>query len=1476
MSIDYHIYSSFNVFIKNCIGQETSGLKIISFPTGMGKTYGSSGSAIEVVKSGNLPIFIAPRIAILKDFEDTVIKQLKDIEIIRIISDTELKQVDYYYTNFNSFKKIAESVEEELLNFIKINKVSLPLSMIELDIYFSTKNEYEIKLNKEYYFIYKIYKASKNIKDIFRQFNLLKNNLYQEEIRKDLNSKLWKVYSGIIDIFEVSHYFYFKNNNKIFMNLDDKNIYKIWQFNSFDKKIIKDFFGLTIALFDIKNNKKNHKYVFTLTSKKSLKYINRVFEFKNNKIIKISGNDNNKLFFSGYINNFCKNNEILSVYYIDEADEFYNEIIEDKTKTIHLNNFLFKIKTFFDYSNISSLLSFINKLEKNKITSYLSDDFKEFIFNYENVFTAEIIEDYINFFEANKIYFDPTQNISEEMCKKINEKIKCRYEIFKLFQNENIINKENVLFLFLCFLDSLGIIDKIEQLDKNEKIKNTLFLKDLCKSIKYSRDFFNLWYLDKNSNFNMNHNVLFKELNKVNALFVNSSLGETIIKNEDFIDLAENNKFMFGNDNLSLIEEQIKYLNNLSSVENFSDNALLELNKNNIELTLSYIFSFLAKVVIRTIQEFNIPNEDYSEDRTLDKEISCQAYMKKMKTAFSNLNKINDSQFKIKNEDLLFDQDYIFNQDKNVINLFTTNYDKNIKFGKPNMSSYIQMSNIHIKESPEKEILNYFSTVESNEIKDFSFHSIVFLMSATSTINSYYGNFDYEYLKKQFLLNNVLFDATYLNNNDIELVNSYKNPYINKELTKISCHDYSIYENNKFPLYDNFYHFIKISEDKSIEILTGEYNKYKLYEFQSFIYCIENLIINKDINSLFFISQTTSHIVAFIKLYLNNILNSNSKLIYKYNNKGIDYENIFVIDKTVFNNEYSKYNYILDKDLIIIFYDSKFENKQKMTMKYLETNDFEDEDVSDIDLDNLDKQYNFLKREIFNEDKYNVLLCSSFGSISKGFNFVTNKKNEEKDFDAINIGMDPFYDNLSQEKDESLVYQRIIAMKDFNYQNGKSCNLNELINYFYLNKNYLLEKEHVASIARIIIQSLGRIERRRHKNINKTQYLFINNETYKKMEKFYHFYEYERYIFGTNEDKKNNFSSNLSVNNQYLFNMIETNTDYLPDCSKYIEEQVNKNKILEEIVSFLLLTIRKKEIVKSDFKNIWEKLKSPIIFHDLSEYIKNLDEFVEPILFKLVNKYAKKRQYPNLVDFVENKKNKLSDIFFVKFSSDVRIGLSTIKINDKKQYDIIVDYNNAKKSECIFFNFIFNIDKEEFSSDALKYIKWLDQNITTEELFRKKYTINNTLYVPQKKVAIEFIKTALSEEIFKNILNSYKFKFQYDIDKKSYELFDFFIKHNNKNKYTAIDIKFWSISTQAISSKNIEEKVNRKYYVTDLSNIQNILCVNLFGKTKNVNFKNNIYYENLFVKDYVRNSPNYGKFVLNTKIINFLKEEIQK
>lgn len=1457
----YDIQCSFNDFYQHCKINKKSGLKVVAFPTGMGKTYGAANNAVLVSKNGDIPIFIAPRIALLNDFEETVKNSNNAIQVIRIIADTQLKQVDYYYKNIKLFKKIADSIEYEFLSFIKTNEIKLPFNIMQIKAYFSQFSEKQIKANKEYYPIFKIFRASQKIKEIYSQFNLLKESLQQEDIQNDMNSKLSQVYNAIVDIFEVSNSFYItKYDNGIY--IDSVEIYKIWGFNSIDKQIVKDFFGLTISLYDIKYNK-NNNYVFTMTSKKSLKYISRTFEVKNGKLLKVVGAESNKLYFYGYINNFCKMHELTPVYYIDESDEFYKEVVEERTKTIHLNNFLFKIKTLFNFSNISSLLSFIKKLENSSVGIDLVNDFKNLIFNYNNAFTTESIQEFMSIIESNSLTFSPYQKLNDQLVKKIAEKINSHYQTSLLFKD--IKNKEQALFLLLCFLDNLGIADKS---------KGKLLLSDLYKTIKNSKEFYQLWYTEINCNFNLTCVVFFNELHKINNLLTSANLGETIIKNEDFIELAENNKFMFGNDSLSLIEEQIRYLDKLVSVDNFSDNNLLQMidSKNNSnKLTLTYIYSFLTKVLIKTVQEITLSHEDGDEENMLDKEVSCYNYMKKMKTAFSSLKKINTSDFKIKNNNLLFDENYIFQENKNVINLFTTNYEKNIKSGKPKHCSYIQMSNINIKSSPEKEILNYYSTIEDDTVVDFSSNSVVFLMSATSTTRSYYGNFDYEYLKKIFAINNIVYTTTYSNEKDLNLVKDFKNLYEFNATVELVRFDYGIYEKRQFDLYDNFMNCIKNSNNKSVAILEGQYNKYKSYEFQSFVNSIENLINYDDIDSLFYLSQTANPILSFMNFYHSDLLNKSSHLIKKFTKKGKTHESIFIISKDIFNVDYPKKQ--LKKDIIVIFYDSKFQIKQENIL-----NSFEKDDSDNCSLDELDFSYNELKKEIFNEDKYKILLCSTFGSVSKGFNFVTNRCQKEKDFDAIMIGMDPYYDDLSSDKDDALVHQRIVAMKDFNYVNGRAANLNELMDHYYLRKNYLLRKQHLCTIATMIQQCVGRGERRLHNGCNKKKYLFINNETYNKLEEFYHFYEYDRYIDSEGGNKKEIYANNLSINNEFLFNVIEKSISenvYIKDYKSHVLEQIEKNKILNELIIFLLVKVRKNEKININFQYIWNFLKSVSIFHNLVEYIDNLDNLVYTRLVQL-EKYIIKSEFPNLFNFIKNKTYQLSEIFFVKLPVNTRIGFSSERCQDNNNYEIVSDYYHANISEYDFLKIVFNIDKTQFSSEVLKYIKWLDMVGPNEEIFKSRYTIGDNMYIPQKKVAVELIKAVLSEEILKNILNSYNFKIKNEIGKSSYELFDFYVMHNDKENYTAIDMKFWSIATQATNSKKIEEKVIKKTYVVDLTKVKNIVCINLFGKMSNSSFKNNIYYKNLLIKDEVRSGLNYGKYILNKKVINFLKEVVQK
>ena len=1515
MTTAYNINSSFNNFYQKCREQEVPGIKVIAFPTGMGKTHGAAISAIQVAKDGNLPIFIAPRIAILKDFEETVVNKNNDAKVVRLVSNTELQKPEYYLNNHLDFKEIASKIEQQFLDFIINNNFKLPLNMLGLENYFSNikpitceKDKDQIRINN----LSKIFKSVQYLKRLYSQINLMRGSKITREFKTDLEQNPYNPYNKIIELFQATNFFFVgKGNSEIYS--ESKEIFKIYGFDCVSEKIVKDFFGLSFVVSAIKKNQKNNNFIITLTSAKSLKPISRLVEVNDNKVTLVKEVNGKNLFLNTYLNLFCKKHELLPVYYIDESDTYYGEIVDDRTKIIELNNLLFKTKTFFDYSNISSLLSFIQKIEKNKSISQFVPGFKELFLKYNGCFTAEKIKKLIDIFEKNKIKLSPNANIvDKKIIEDINKGIQSDNKMLALLKNFE--NKENILFLYLCFLSSLGISDKIGQInnDKINKNSQNLFLGDLHQSLQNTKDFLASWN-KKDGTFVLNGESLFYDLFKIRALLDDANFGETIIKNEDFIVLAEHNKFMFGNDQLSLIEEQIAYLNKLEAVDNYSDNALMELKEEHQQthaINLGYMFSFLTKVLIRTMQ--SISYISLNESDLLDKELSCSAYLKKMKQDFSKIEKIDDSGCTIKSEDMLFGEDYIFNQNKNIINLFTSNYSKSLKIGKPIETSYIQMSNIHIQSSPEEELLRHFMLPENEGKLLFGSNSVVFLMSATSLIMSYSGNFDYNYLFKKFKEHGILYDSTYTNMQDIDLVNSFKLPYLNKKVTDIQILDYGIYNNNinnnssnkQFQLYKEFDFLIKKSDDEAIKRLNDKFYIYKNYEFQSFVFSIESLILNSQINSLCFISQTTEHIISFINFYLANSLNKSGMLIKKFHKKNQEFNDIFILNKDAFNAEHEALK--LDKDLIIIFYDSKFENKQINILNLSQNSGHlagevkaaVDEDGADIssdhEIDNLDYLYDKFKKEIFNEDKYKILLCSSFGAISRGFNFVTQKNGEEKDFDSINIGMDPYFDRLERGSDKALVYQRINAMKDFNFKNNRACNLNEFTDHFYANRSSMVEREHLAHIAGVVIQSLGRIERRRHKGNNRVQHLFINMETYQKLEKFYHFYEYNKYM-ANDKNNKSNFSSNLSVNNQFLFDLTQNkvlfnNLDTVYE--NYLMEQVEKNNILEELVTFLLEKVRKNEKTKQEFKEIWSHLKSPTIFNNFKSYLETLNNTIEPKLILLIKKYAIKKEFPLLITLIEggnqgghindNKiikpqpKYKLEDIFFVKFPKEAAIGISTHTDAENKSHEVIVDYNNANKSGYNLFKMIFSFEKEDLAGEVLEHMILFNSSNSVEKSLKECYVIGDTLHVPQRKTAVEFIKSAISEDIFRSIAEKHGLKLIDNICDNSYEIYDFFIQHKTKEDYTAIDIKFWSNSTQALNSKHIEYKVNKKSHQIKSECIKNNLIINLFGKTASFTLKNSIYYSSILIKSPKNNSVNYGKYILNQEIIKFLQEETKK
>lgn len=62
-------------------------------------------------------------------------------------------------------------------------------------------------------------------------------------------------------------------------------------------------------------------------------------EVNDNKVTLVKEVNGKNLFLNTYLNLFCKKHELLPVYYIDESDTYYGEIVDDRTKIIELNNF---------------------------------------------------------------------------------------------------------------------------------------------------------------------------------------------------------------------------------------------------------------------------------------------------------------------------------------------------------------------------------------------------------------------------------------------------------------------------------------------------------------------------------------------------------------------------------------------------------------------------------------------------------------------------------------------------------------------------------------------------------------------------------------------------------------------------------------------------------------------------------------------------------------------------------------------------------------------------------------------------------------------------------------------------------------------------------------------------------------------------------------------------------------------------------
>lgn len=1523
-------------------------LKIIGYPTGMGKTYGAAESSNQKLSSEYLSIFIAPRIAILDDFTQTIIEAHEksssedNLKIVQVKSDTELKSSTYYRLNESLFNQIKRNIEKDFFRALQNTQYS---KMNSSDI--EEINNKKIKSSNDK-MLYKTWEAVKQILKTNNLWHKHKDDLQFLEVKNLMDIHLEKNFLAIIQIFHFSYSIV--NTNINHLNETDSKI-AIKSFESIGEKIIEDFFGLTFALNDIQHqkekekkgdgnngNKKTH-YAIVLASQKVIRYITRHFSFEAGKIKKIIGNKDNNLTINVFINTFCKANSITPIYYIDEADEFYNVIVDLNTKETYLDNFLFRIKSFLDYSNISSLISFLNKSEK--YIGKNTEDVKSLFYSLNFDLGCDIISNFYSFFKSSHIRLSVDYKLSKSETQKIKQKME---EL--LFDDESFLetfsrgktmqNPEQCLFLFFCYIDGIGAYSKIQKnLSDDKKQKEPpLFIEDLKKSLRNYKQFLIQWDHKKHET-KMNHKRFFEYLNLLQSFLIDSNHSEIIVGNLDFAELSDNTKFMFGNNQLSLVESQFKYLDSMVASETPSNNIRISKKTEKFDdkdIQLSFLYGFLTKVLIMSIKSFSFPNDkdikenpnnDTPNSMILDNEFNTRRYLRAMKKAFSDVSDSDNSVFQLSDEELYFDDNYIFKDSKNIINIFTCDYEDNLKYGKDMNSSYIKMNNINIKTSPEDEILSFFSTQNDSRINiPFSSKSVVFLMSATSMVNSYFGNFDIGYIREKLEKNGITFQQTFTERNDIAfskkkneiILNHTNNGESITPIIKIlsnSPHDTGLAK------YISSY--IRKNEIPNFDIYKDSKAIYKVVEFERFIESI-SILHNTKNNSMFFVSQTSRYIKTFLEHITRNDHTQNkspngifNKFLHESNNQKKFLKNIYFIDKDNLNEDISvfdKEHKPLDKDIIIIFYDSTFNNNQKETiidinkeifnaLNNLDSDEENDgtieESEESTELNIIQKELHSLKREIFNEKKYKVLLCSTFGSVSKGFNFVTNLGTDEqgklieKDFDSLNIAVDPHFDNITAEpnKTRNLAFQRILAIKDFNHKYSRPGTLEEINRHFYVNKHNLIRKEHLAHIARTIIQIIGRIERRRF-NLSrcKRQTIYINQETYNKMKEFYQLYDYERQFNGYFESsiaeiERKVFCSNLSVNNQTLFNKINEertqDTIFQGECldfKQYKQQQIDINGLLEEIVKFILLEVRRNPKINKEFPIIWDSLKSINFLNNFPEYLKKLKN-TEHKIYELAKKYGVKEKYPLLDKWIfDNNRKSFEDIFFVKFKKDSQVGFMEVKNQDNNFIDIITDEYHANNSLYNINLLVFSIKKIEISPKDLHFIPI---NLDDENSIKNKLTIGDISYYPQKKIAFEFLKTAISEEILKKVLIHYKITFfeKLNHNDRSYEIYDIFIPHKD-NKYSAIDVKFWSKATQALNSKNIEIKDENKHYVLDLSNIKNRIYLNIFGLLEDGIENNGIYYKSLFVKTTkILKDKKIEQYEINPNFIEFLKNEIK-
>ena len=503
--------------------------------------------------------------------------------------------------------------------------------------------------------------------------------------------------------------------------------------------------------------------------------------------------------------------------------------------------------------------------------------------------------------------------------------------------------------------------------------------------------------------------------------------------------------------------------------------------------------------------------------------------------------------------------------------------------------------------------------------------------------------------------------------------------------------------------------------------------------------------------------------------------------------------------------------------------------------------------------------------ELVEEEGQKIFFISAYQTATKGLNpIIKTSSGAEKDFDSLILLMDSYYTVMkpslkskNAESEESLAHHHFALMKNIVRFGDSNLEIKDFNKYLSEPEaRAFQEQQHQILLGKGVLQAIGRAERRDFPN--QTVKIFINEETQRKIVKFFRYLEREE----SDEIRK------FSVNNYKVYSRVKEEEAKLA-IRDYDEHTYNEIEAYQDFQSF-----RKRMLDELDnFRQNGEAIA----------IIKAWRALRDPVAFKDPNKYLEKLRELNLFppSFIES-------LFYQNLEQSKFIPYLALEEEDGKKFCIISDSIHGDR------DFPY---RERLYPESFKMNSRIDNREDNEVTLREPsadsiYKIYNKLipqpeifdtFIPRPRFFYDVLYPSLTESfaerwiqdvIFKGkdwetIKNSYGFEPLLDFSKynKLFEQFDLYYMRGNT--LLCIDVKGWSRASGICLSHETVNKAQQKLdaMVKDYPEFTSVrgLLLNLReSQEKNQQHSSTLFSGNLLYLD------NYNNLIASTVLKDFL------